>query len=120
MAELYEALLTQGQGREPKTLSERLKGDVRGSTPKRRRTVAQIINETESQRPLSRQGNGDDCWPPLRGPPHILRLKRVLAITSILETQLLDAVAKGFFRGPLSFWKSAARLVGLLRKWPSI
>jgi hypothetical protein len=50
MANLYETLLAQAQDREPKALDERLAGDAKGSKPKSRRTVAQIINETESQR----------------------------------------------------------------------
>jgi prophage regulatory protein len=111
MADLYETLQAQAQDPERKALSERLAGDATGSKPKRRRTVAQIINETE--RPPSPQGTGDLCSPPVRGPPQILRLKHVLALTAIGKTQLLDAVAKGLFPRPIKLLETG-RSVGWL------
>jgi prophage regulatory protein len=113
MANLRENLLAQAQGRERKALSERLAGDARGSKPKPRRNVAQIITETESQRPPSPQGNGDHRSPPVRGPPQILRLKQVLTITAIGKTQLLDAVTKGLFPRPIKLLETG-RSVGWL------
>jgi prophage regulatory protein len=113
MANLHETLLAQAQDRECKALGERLAGDAKGSKPKSRRTVAQIIDETESQRPQSSQGNGDHYWPPERGPPQILRLKHVLAITAIGKTQLLDAVARGLFPRPIKLLETG-RSVGWL------
>ena len=113
MANAYETLLAQAQDCERKALSERLAGDARALKQKSRRTVAQIINETESQRPPSPQGDGDHCWPPERGPPQILRLKHVLAITAIGKTQLLDAVAKGLFPRPIKLLETG-RSVGWL------
>jgi prophage regulatory protein len=113
MADLYETLLAQAQSREPKDLDGRLAGDATGSKPKRRQTVAQIIDETESQRPPSPRGNGDHCSPPVRGPPQILRLKHVLAVTAIGKTQLLDAVAKGLFPRPVKLLETG-RSVGWL------
>jgi prophage regulatory protein len=107
MADLLENLLAQTQG------SQRLASDGSGPKPKSRRTVAKIINETESRRPPSPQGNGDHCWPPERGPPQILRLKQVLSITAIGKTQLLEAVAKGLFPRPIKLLETG-RSVGWL------
>jgi prophage regulatory protein len=107
MADLLENLLTQTQG------SQRLASDGSGPKPKSRRTVAQIINETEPLRPSLAQGNGDHCPLPMSGPPQILRLKHVLAITAIGKTQLLDAVAKGLFPRPVKLLETG-RSVGWL------
>jgi prophage regulatory protein len=113
MANAYETLLAQAQDCERKALSERLAGDARVSKPKSRRTVAQIINQTEPLRPSPAQGNGDHRSPPERGPPQILRLKQVLSITAIGKTQLLDAVAKGMFPRPIKLLETG-RSVGWL------
>jgi prophage regulatory protein len=113
MDDFYETLLDQAQDGEPKALSERITRDARGSKPKRRRTVAQIINKTESQSPPSPRGNGDHCSPPVRGPPQIWRLKHVLAVTAIGKTQLLDPVAKGLFPPPIKLLETG-RSVGWL------
>jgi prophage regulatory protein len=113
MDDFYEILLDQAQDREPKDLSERLAGDATGSKPKRRRTVAHVINEPQSKPPPSPQSNGDHPSPRTSGPPQILRLKQVLAITAIGKTQLLDAVAKGLFPRPIKLLDTG-RSVGWL------
>ena len=107
MANLHETVLAQTQG------SQRLASDGRGPKPKSRRTVAQIINQTEPLRPSLAQGNGDHRSLPMSGPPQILRLKHVLAITAIGKTQLLDAVAKGLFPRPIKLLETG-RSVGWL------
>jgi prophage regulatory protein len=85
---------------EPQHLDERIRGTAKG--PKQRaRKVEKIVADSEKRRPPAPRGQSEHRWPEPRGPPELWRLPKVLAITGLKQSQLLDAVARGTFPKPV-------------------
>jgi predicted DNA-binding transcriptional regulator AlpA len=89
-----------------RSLDARLHGETKG--PKRpERTATKIVTETEMQRPPPPRGREEHRWPAPRGPPspwgppELWRLSKVLAVTGLKQSQILDAVSRGVFPRPL-------------------
>jgi predicted DNA-binding transcriptional regulator AlpA len=88
------------ENNDPQHLDGRIRGTAKG--PKQRaRDVEKIVADTEKRRPSAPRGLGEHRWPEPRGPPELWRLPKVLSVTGLKQSQLLDAVARGIFPRPV-------------------
>jgi predicted DNA-binding transcriptional regulator AlpA len=96
-----------------RNLDERIHGTAKGPN-QRARGVEKIVADTEKRRPSAPRAQGEHRWPEPRGPPELWRLPKVLAVTGLKQSQLLDAVARGIFPKPVKILEG-----GRANAWPS-